>query len=316
MHQKHLLTLLDWSTEDLKDVLDYAHRMKALLKQEGTLKHTLADRTLALLFEKSSMRTRVSFEVAMTQLGGASLYLSKSDVNLGKREPVKDGARVMARYVDAISARVYEHAMVEELAEFSDVPVINALSNRAHPCQALADVMTVEERFKDLSEVTVSYVGDANNVARSLATACVMLGAEFRIAAPAGYQFEQHFLELVGECAAENDGEITQIRSPKEAARGAHVLYTDTWVSMGQEGEADQRLQDLSGFCIDSELLSLAAPDCIVMHCLPAYRGNEITDEVMEGPASAVWDQAENRLHAQRALLELMMTAKEQCAGS
>lgn len=306
MNAKHLVTLMDWSAAEITEVLDLAHELKDRV-QKGRLEHTLSDQTLALVFEKASMRTRVSFEVAMTQLGGASLYLSKDDVNLGKREPVKDGARVLARYVDGVAARVYHHSVVEELAEYSDIPIINALSDLAHPCQALADIMTVQESFSDTSTVNVAYIGDANNVARSLAIACARLGIDFRIGAPEGYQFTESFQKQVSGLAEETGAKFSITDSPTEAARDAHVLYTDTWVSMGQEEEARDRLRDFEGYGIDSDLVDLADDDCIVLHCLPAYRGNEITNEVIEGEHSAVFDQAENRLHAQRALMQLLM---------
>jgi len=300
---RHLVTLMDWSPDEIRTVIKLAHKMKRDLRK-GLLKPTLAGRTLALLFEKSSMRTRVSFEVAMTQLGGASIYLSKADVDLGTREPIKDGARVLSRYVDGIAARVYAHATVEELAAYSTVPVINALSDKAHPCQALSDAMTVEERFKDLEDVTVTFIGDANNVAAELAIICVKLSMNFRIAAPKGYQFGEEFLRQV---RALGKASVTQTDSPTEAAAGAHALYTDTWVSMGQETEAAQRIKDFKGYTIDAKLVKAARRDVIVMHCLPAYRGKEITDDVIEGPHSVVFDQAENRLHTQRALLQMLL---------
>ena len=300
---RHLVTLMDWSPDEIRTVIKLAHKMKKDLRK-GPLKPTLAGKTLALLFEKSSMRTRVSFEVAMTQLGGASIYLSKADVDLGTREPVKDGARVLSRYVDGIAARVYAHATVEELAAHSTVPVINALSDKAHPCQALSDAMTIEERFKDLEDVTVTFIGDANNVAAELAMICTKLGMNFRIAAPKGYQFSEEFLRQV---RALGKAPVTQTDSPAEAAAGAHALYTDTWVSMGQETEAAQRIKDFKGYTIDAKLVKAARRDVIVMHCLPAYRGKEITDGVIEGPHSVVFDQAENRLHTQRALLQMLL---------
>jgi ornithine carbamoyltransferase len=282
--------------------------MKARLRT-GSLEPSLGARTLALVFEKRSMRTRVSFEVAMTQLGGASLFLSKDDINLGEREPVKDGARVLSRYVDAVAARVYEHQMVEELAAYSSIPIINALSDEAHPCQALADMMTVEERFHEPREVTVAYVGDANNVARSLAMICAKLGMDFRIAAPPGYRFDEEFEQRVRGFAEENGSLLKVTDSPQEAVNCAHVVYTDTWVSMGQEEEARQRMQAFEGYCVDEALCEAATTNHIVLHCLPAHRGHEITDTVMEGRHSAIYDQAENRLHAQRALLKLLLTA-------
>ena len=306
MKPKHFLAVSDWTPEDIQGVLKLAHGMKADIRK-GPLKHSLAGKTLALLFEKSSLRTRASFEVAMTQLGGATISLPKSDVDLGSREPVKDGARVLSRYVDGIAARVFAHATLEELAAYSTVPVINALSDCEHPCQALADIMTVEERFPNRRDVTVAFIGDANNVARSLALICAKLGYGYRIAAPKGYQFDKAFCDRTRALAMAGGTSFQATDSPAEAAAGAHVLYTDTWISMGQEDEAEKRKRDFRGYCIDARLSQKAAKDHIVLHCLPAYRGSEITDEVIEGPHSAVFDQAENRLHTQRALLHILM---------
>jgi ornithine carbamoyltransferase len=220
---------------------------------------------------------------------------------------VRDGARVLARYVDGVAARVYEHEVVEELAEYSSVPIINALSDFAHPCQALADIMTLQEQFADLSSLTVSYIGDANNVARSLAVACARLGVDYRIAAPDDYQFDPDFEQSVEDIARRSGSEFLVLDDPVEAAREASALYTDTWVSMGQEEEAETRKRLFRGYRIDEQLLDRAEENCVVLHCLPAYRGNEITNKVIEGPQSVVFDQAENRLHAQRALLDLLM---------
>ena len=303
MSVKHLVTLSDWAPEEIATLLELAHRLKQDARK-GILQPTLTSKTLALVFEKSSMRTRVSFEVAMTQLGGHSIYLAKADINLGKREPVKDGARVLSRYVDGVAARVYSHSTVEELAAHSTVPVINALSDHAHPCQALADIMTVQEKLPDPEGIVVAYIGDANNVALSLGVACAKLGIRYRIACPPAYHFDE---QARREILNAGGPPIEATDSPAEAAAGADVIYTDTWVSMGQEDEERQRLRDFEGYCIDASLLALAAEGAIVMHCLPAHRGKEITDEVIEGPQSVVFDQAENRLHAQRALLQMLM---------
>jgi ornithine carbamoyltransferase len=295
----HLTTLLDWEADRIRAVLDLAHELKARARA-GTLKPTLARKTLALLFEKASMRTRVSFEVAMTQLGGHVTYLSRDDVNLGVREPIRDGARVLSRYVDAIAARVYDHTAVEQLAAYATVPVINALSDLYHPCQALADMLTIEEHFgRSAGTVQVAFIGDGNNVSRSLAIICSKLGCPFTIAVPPAYAFDPRFLAKVPGTRV--------VASPVEAARGADVLYTDVWTSMGQEDEAERRRSDFAGFCLDADLLALASRRCIAMHDMPAHRGEEITDEVIEGPQSAVFDQAENRLHAERALLQMLV---------
>jgi len=299
----HLITLMDWETERIRELLALAHELKGRARA-GTLEPTLRRKTLALLFEKPSMRTRVSFEVAMTQLGGNSIYLSQSDVNLGKREPIKDGARVLARYVDGVAARTFAHATVEELAAYSSVPVINALSDGAHPCQALADVLTIQERFPEPEKARVVFVGDANNVARSLAILCAKLGMDFTVACPPDYSFSEEFVASVKS----NTGAAPAVcHDPSEAVEGASVVYTDVWTSMGQEAESEARRQAFAGYCVDATLVALAAPDAIVMHDLPAHRGEEITDEVIESPQSAVFDQAENRLHAQRALLQMLL---------
>ena len=304
--KKDLVSLLDWEADEIRDVLRLGHQLKRQAF-EGRLEQTLRGKTLALAFEKSSMRTRVSFEVAVTQLGGHAIYLSKDDINLGVREPVKDGARVLSRYVDGIAARTRSHATVEELAAFAGVPVINALSDLYHPCQALGDMMTIEEKLGAADRVSVAFVGDANNVARSLAVICARLAIDFAIAAPRGYQFTDDFRQKVAEIARLSGSAFRESGSPPEVVRAANVVYTDTWVSMGQEEEAEERVRAFAGFRVDAELLRAARDGAVVMHCLPAHRGEEITDEVLEGPQSAVFDQAENRLHAQRAVLQLLM---------
>jgi len=303
----HLITLFDWEPERIRSLLSLAGQLKEQTRR-GTLRPTLERKSLALLFEKASMRTRVSFEVAMAQLGGHVVYLSRDDVSLGRREPVKDGARMLSRYVDAVAARVYSHQTIEELARHSTIPVINALSDAAHPCQALGDMLTIQERFGRAEGVRVSFIGDANNVARSLALVCAKLGAHFTIARPDGYGFDEDFWARLGRLAALSGASLRQTDDPRAAADGADVLYTDVWVSMGQEAEAEKRRHDFAGFTVDEHLLDRAADGAIVMHCLPAHRGEEITDQVIEGPQSAVFDQAENRLHAERALLQMLLT--------
>jgi len=307
MQKKNLLTLLDWTPGEVRELISLSLELKKAALA-GELERPFVGKTLALLFEKASMRTRVSFEVAMFQLGGCTVYLSKQDVNLGGREPVKDGARVLDRYVDAIAARVFSHATVEELGGYAGIPVINALSDEAHPCQALADVLTIQERFGDPAGRTVTFVGDANNVAFSLAVACAYLGVNFRIAAPDDYAFPGEKLVQLQSLAAKGGAQFEMFVDPREAARGADVLYTDVWVSMGQEAQVEARRSAFAAYCINDELLNLAAPSAIVMHCLPAHRGEEITESVIEGRRSAVFDQAENRLHAQRGLLYKLMS--------
>jgi ornithine carbamoyltransferase len=267
----------------------------------------LAGKTLALLFEKPSLRTRVSFEVAMQQLGGRALYLSPAEVGLGGREPVADVARVLSRYVDAIAARTFKHETVEELARWADVPVINALSDGEHPCQTLADLLTIYEKKGRWRGLVLSFVGDGNNVARSLMLGSAMVGMDFRIASPQGYSLSKALVDRAESLAAASGAAVFCLESPQEAVRGADVVYTDVWASMGQEEEQAERMRAFSGYQVNAELLALASPDAIVMHDLPAHRGEEIADEVIEGPQSVVFDQAENRLHAQKAVLALIL---------
>src|SRR6185436_5968388 len=269
--------------------------------------HLLAGRTLGMIFQKPSTRTRVSFEVGIAQLGGTGLYLSAGDLQLGRGETLKDTATVLSRYLDAIMIRTFAQEDVEELARHASIPVINGLTDSAHPCQALADVMTIRERLGRLDGVTVAYLGDGNNVCASLMVAAAKLGLNFRAATPKGYEPSAEAIEIAREAATKTGATIELLADPREAAAGADVLYTDVWTSMGQEEERERRLRDLAGFGIDDELVALANEDAIVLHCLPAHYGEEITEDVLYGPQSAVWDQAENRLHAQKALLALVM---------
>jgi ornithine carbamoyltransferase len=293
----------DWSRDELLSALDLADDLKER-HQRREEHHVLAGRTLAMIFQKPSTRTRVSFEVGMTQLGGHALYLAAGDLQLGRGETLRDTATVLSRYVDAIMIRTFAQEDVEELARHASIPVINGLTDSAHPCQALADVMTIRERLGRLEGVRVAYLGDGNNVCASLMVACAKLGAEFVAATPDGYEPDH---EVVG-IAREAGGNVSVVHDPREAAAGSNVLYTDVWTSMGQEEERERRLRDLDGFGIDSALVAQAADDAIVLHCLPAHYGEEITEEVLYGPRSAVWDEAENRLHAQKALLALVVS--------
>lgn len=279
----------------------------ALQTKSGQSVSVLGGKTLALLFEKPSLRTRVSFDVAMQQLGGHALYLSPAEVGLGEREPVADVARVLSRYVDAIAARTFKHETVEELARWADVPVINALSDGEHPCQALADLLTIYEKKDRWRGLVLAFVGDGNNVARSLMLGSAMVGMEFRIASPQGYCVSRALVDKAESLAAASGAAVVCVESPQEAVRGADVVYTDVWASMGQEKEQVERRRAFSGYQVNAELLALASPDAIVMHDLPAHRGEEIADEVIEGPQSVVFDQAENRLHAQKAVLALIL---------
>jgi ornithine carbamoyltransferase len=294
----------DWSHDELRDALDLADALKAA--QHAREEHRLLPgRALAMIFEKPSARTRVSFQLGMQQLGGYVVDLRDTDIQLGERETIKDVAHALSRYVDAIMMRTYDQRRVDEMAEHASVPIINGLTDQTHPCQALADLQTIRERFGTLSGIRVSYLGDGNNVCRSLMRAASKFGMRFTAATPPGYEPLQRSLEDTRRVAIQQGGTVELTHDAREAATGAQVLYTDVWTSMGQESERDKRRADLQGFGIDQELLSLAAPDAIVMHCLPAHYGEEITEDVLYGPRSAVWDQAENRLHSQKAVLAL-----------
>jgi len=292
--KKDFLELADFTSEQLGRLLERAARDKqrhAARMPEPTLER----KTLAMIFEKPSLRTRASFEAAMTQLGGHAIYLAPGDIGMGSREPVRDVARVLGRMCDGIVARTFAHETVRDLACHSDVPVVNALSDYAHPCQAMADVMTIAEHFGEVRGRKLAFVGDGNNVARSLAVACEKLGVEFTLACPKGY-------ELAGPGPAPKT-----VHDPKQVVADADVIYTDTWVSMGQEEQKARRVREFEGFQLNADLL-LAAPDhAIVLHCLPAYRGYEITDEVFEAHAEIIFTQAANRLHFQRCLLDVLL---------
>jgi len=289
-------SILDVSPGELAHLMDLALGMK----RDGP-SEVLRGRTLAMVFQKPSLRTRTSFEMAMRRLGGAGLYLSAHEVQMGEREPVRDVARVLSRMVHAIAARTYEHRTILELAEWSDVPVVNALSDEEHPCQALADLLTLRERFGTLAGVRLAYIGDGNNVARSLAYAAVMAGMELRLASPAGYELPAETLERA--CALAGGGTVLQLCDPHEAVACASAVYTDVWASMGQEAEAAQRAEHFAGYQLNAELMASAPADALIMHDLPAHRGEEITDDMIESPRSVVFDQAENRMHAQQAVL-------------
>ena len=292
---KHLLTLNDWTGDEILALLDLADYVKA---QPDRWRTTLAGKSLAMIFEKSSTRTRVSFEVGMLQLGGNALFLSRNDLQLGRGETIPDTAKVLSRYVDGIMARVYEQSTVEELAQ-GTVPVINGLSDRYHPCQALADLQTIRERQGCLRDVVLTYVGDGNNVAHSLMIAGAKVGAEVRIAHPEGYAPAP---EIVDICR-DSPGSVELFTNPQAAVTDASVVYTDVWTSMGMEGQEDKREAVFHPFQVNLPLFELARPDAIFMHCLPAHRGHEVTDEVVDHERSVVLDEAENRLHAQKALL-------------
>ncbi|HBG78170.1 MAG TPA: ornithine carbamoyltransferase [Phycisphaerales bacterium] len=301
---KDFLSVSSCSVDELLELLDLSDKLKRLY-QKGKQDKCLSGRTLVMLFEKPSLRTRISFQTAMTQLGGNAIYVKPEDIGgIGKREPIKDMARVLSRYAEGIMARTFAHETVIELAKFADIPVINALTDWSHPCQAMADVMTIREHFGKLKGVKIAYIGDGNNVTRSLAFACAKLGMKLVIASPKGYELDEQSIDRANEIAADT---TVQTDNPKQAVKDADVIYTDTWVSMGQEDEKAKRVADFQGFAVDGSLMA-AAPNAKIMHCLPAYRGFEISDEAMECPNSIVFDQAENRLHFQRALLKMLMS--------
>lgn len=292
----HLISISDLTHEEIDKLLDLAARVK---EERGQYLDALKGMSLAMIFEKPSTRTRVSFEVAMTELGGHALYLNYADLQLGRSETICDTASVLSRYVHAIMARVYRHETVRELARCADVPVINALSDMEHPCQLLADMLTIRERKGDLKDLCIAWIGDGNNVCNSLILGSAITGMNLAVACPAGYEPDAGIVARANELGSG----VLITNDPIEAASGADVLYTDVWVSMGDETEEEKRLRDFSGFQINNDLLSYAKSDCIVLHCLPAHRGQEISAEVLDGEHSAVLDQAENRLHAQKALL-------------
>jgi ornithine carbamoyltransferase len=295
-----------WNSEELKTALDLADELKAL-RQRREPHQLLPGRTLGMIFQKPSTRTRVSFEVGIAELGGRGLYLAAGDLQLGRGETIKDTAVVLSRYLDAIMIRTFEQDDVEQLAEHASVPVINGLTDYSHPCQALADLMTIRERLDRLSGVRLAYLGDGNNVCVSLMVGAARFGMRFVAATPKGYEPDEEAVMAARRAAVQMGGTVELVRDPVDAVREAEVVYTDVWTSMGQEEEADRRRKDLAGYQINDELLSHASPDAIVLHCLPAHYGEEITEEVLYGPHSAVWDQAENRLHSQKALMALIV---------
>jgi ornithine carbamoyltransferase len=302
---KHFLCISDCSAEELNDLLAESISLKKLYKTGGR-DVCLAGKVLAMVFEKPSLRTRISFQVAMSDLGGSAIFIRPEDIGgIGKREPIKDMARVLSRYVDGIMARTFAHNTVVELAKFSTVPVINALTDLSHPCQAMADVLTIKEHFGQLEGIKVAYVGDGNNVARSLAFAAAKLGMKLVVASPKGYELDWGTVEKTNSIKADS---VSITNDPTKAVTGADVVYTDTWVSMGQENEKQKRINAFKGFQVNAELLKSAPANAKIMHCLPAYRGCEITDEVVESPNSIIFDQSENRLHFQRALVKKLMS--------
>jgi ornithine carbamoyltransferase len=302
---RDFLSIKDCSTDELEELLELSAELKKLDKK-GKLKRKLEGKILAMLFEKASLRTRISFEVAMADLGGVGLYMKPEDIGIiGKREPAKDMARVLGRYVHGIMARTFSHDTLVELAKYAQVPVINALSDFSHPCQAMADLLTVREHCGELKGLKLAYIGDGNNVARSLAFACAKFEMRLAVASPTGYELDTGTIEGSNQICSEC---ISQLNDPREAVKEANVVYTDTWVSMGQEEEKQKRIEAFQGFQVNAELMAIAPKNAKIMHCLPAYRGFEITDDVVESANSIIFDQAENRLHFQRALVQKLLS--------
>jgi ornithine carbamoyltransferase len=302
---KDFIAVGDHSPDQLRHFLNVAKRLKKQLKETGRNDPVLAGKTLAMIFEKPSLRTRVSFSIGMVQLAGSSLMLRGEEMGWGHREEVRDVARVISSMCDGIMARTFEHEKVLELGKWSRVPVVNGLTDYNHPCQAMADVLTIEEHFGKLAGLTMAFVGDGNNMTRSLAAACGKFGMRFILASPAGYELPEADVDQILSRVPGLDFVTTN--DPAAAVREADVIVTDTWVSMGQEAEKARRVKDFAGFQIDSKLLSLAPKQAVVLHCLPAYRGYEISDEVIEGPRSLVFPEAENRLHAQKGIMAVLM---------
>jgi ornithine carbamoyltransferase len=304
--KKDLLAISDLTSRELDDILTLSASLKKLLKQ-GKVHQPLKGKSLGMIFEKSSTRTRVSFEVGMYQLGGQALFLSANDLQIGRGEPVSDTARTLSRYLDGIMIRTFAQATVEELARHASIPVINGLTDLHHPCQALADLFTIREKRGDLKGLKFSYVGDGNNMAHSLIEACVKAGMHISLACPPGYEPDAGIMREAKLAAAQTGSEVRLSNDPVKAVTGANVVYTDVWASMGQESEHAKRVNAFRGYQVDAKLMTTADPKALVMHCLPAHRGEEISAEVIDGPQSVVFDQAENRLHAQKAVLEMLM---------
>ncbi len=306
MKKRDFLTLLDLEPEQLLMLLDRAIQMKRM----GTdmTDRPLLGKSVGILFEKASTRTRVSFEVGIYQLGGQAIFLSPRDVHLSRGEPLSDTAKVLSRYLSVLVVRTYSQETIETLAEHSSIPVINALTDLTHPCQALADLQTIKENRDTLSGTRVAWLGDGNNVANSLIIGCSMTGIDLKLACPEGYDPDPRFLAEGMRRSKDSGGSVRLIRDPVEACRGAHFLYTDVWTSMGQEEESGKRRKDLAAYQLNADRLNDAAPDARILHCLPAHRGEEISEELLDHPQSAIFDQAENRLHTQKALMEWLLT--------
>lgn len=303
---KDFIAIADYSAQEIRDLLDLAVRLKKEFLSGGN-PPLLKGKVMAMIFQKPSLRTRVSFDMAMRHLDGDALYLSPQEIGLGKRESIADVARVLSGYVEIVMARVFDHEHVMQLAEWCSVPVINGLSDYNHPCQGMADALTVVEKFGSLKGLNITFIGDGNNVAASLMHVSTLLGANFTLASPEGYELSPKALEIGQRLAVQSGVKITLLRDPHEAVDGAHVIYTDTWTSMGQEEETAKREKVFPPYQVNARLVSEADKDVIVMHCLPAHRGQELTDEVADGPHSVIFPQAHNRLHAQKAIIARLL---------
>ena len=304
--QKHLLTLQDWSEDEIYQCLSLALKIKAAQKS-GQPQNSLKGKTLAMIFAKSSTRTRVSFEVGATQLGGSALFLSTSDIQLGRGEPISDTAKVLSRMVDGIMIRTFKQSDLEALAEHGSIPIINGLTDEFHPCQVLADLLTIYEKKGTLKGLKLAFVGDGNNMAHSLMIGCSKLGLDVSVASPDGYKPKATYTAWSVANSQAHGSKVTVCTDPLEACKDADVIYTDVWASMGQEGEANERKKAFEGYQVNTQCLAVAKKDCIFLHCLPAHRGEEVTSEVIDGERSVVFDEAENRLHAQKAVMALLM---------
>ncbi len=303
---KHLLSLYDWSTEDILETLDLADELKKDNK-EGKEHHYLKGKTLGMIFSKSSTRTRVSFEVGMYQLGGHALFLSSNDIQLGRGETIYDTANVLSRYLDGIMIRTFKQQDVVDLSVYGQIPIINGLTDDEHPCQVLADLQTIREKKGTLKGLKMAYIGDGNNMAHSLMHGATKTGMDISVATPSNYQCQSKFINQAIEISAQTGSKVTITQDPVLALRDADVVVTDTWASMGQEDEKAERVKVFGPYQINKEMFDLAKPDAIFMHCLPAYRGYEVTDDVIDSPRSVIFDEAENRLHAQKAVMVKLM---------
>lgn len=303
---RDFLSLHDWSRPELDQILTLAEELK-LRRRSGLSDQPLAGKTVGLYFAKPSTRTRVSFEVGVQQLGGSALFLSAADLQLRRGETVADSARVLSRYLDGIVIRTFSHREVEEWAAYADVPVINGLTDQEHPCQVMADLLTIREKKGRLDGLRLAYVGDGNNMAHSLMDGCAKFGMHITVACPPGYEPSSEVVERAAAAAAESGGSVRVTTDPREAAEGADIVYTDVWASMGQEDEAEHRKAVFGPYQVNRALMNLARPDAIFMHCLPAHRGEEVTAEILDGPQSVIFDEAENRLHAHKAIMALLI---------